>query len=474
MSTIIFDGIMKDYLVLERSWSLPAWAPIEREFLTVPGRPGAVQTEMRTGMRRFSLPVIIRSRNTVDKKRFVEDMAAWLIHLDDKPLIFSKYPNRTLYARVEGSPDFAQLWKFGEGTINFVCADPYEYGDTSIDFFLNGLATVRNTGSEAASPIYEIDVLEDITHLDIISDKSYIRIGEPAAAEQPVYERQTLVLSDTLKTLNGWSDVTDVDNGYVAGTMTATQSGFSASSFGTEIAPRKWQGPAKRRALPVPVENFQLIATVDLLNVGKQTGMIEIYCLDALGNTVAKIGIEDIMISVAEVQAKFQLGNVLGRKVQHYVTADYKPAWNDYKGVLRLFRDGNRFRPYFALVQPNGKHVWVSSSYVYTDVQEEYNAPITQIAIAIRKWPGTTEATIRVRDLKVWQLNDPAEGLPYLARAGDKIIIDTKDGSALLNGEPVKKDFFSDYFDLEPGHTTLLIKPSDKVQGKIIVQERFK
>lgn len=473
LSTFEFNGITKPYLVLERGWSLPAWAPIERDYLTIPGRKGGIQTEMRTGMRKFSLPVIIRSRNVIDKKQFIEDMGAWLIHEEAKPLTFSKYPNRKLYAQIEGAPDFEQIWNFGQGTINIVCSDPHEYGNENIDAFINGLVTVQNNGTASATPVYEIDVLDDITHLDIISDKNYIRIGEPAPIEEPVYERQTLIMSDTLKTLIGWSDVTDVDNGYVAGTMTATQAGFTATGFGTELSPRKWQGPAKRKSLPEPVQNFQMIATVELLNVSKQTGMIEIYLQDALGNTVAKVGIEDIMQSVAEIQAKFQLGNVQNRKVQYYRTADYKPAWNNYKGVLRLFRDGNRFRPYFGLVQPDGKHVWVASKYLYTDMNNEYNAAITQIVIAIRKWPGTEEATMRIRDLKVWRLNDPVEGLPYLARAGDKIIIDTKEGVTLLNGEQIKKDFFSDYFDLEPGQTTLLMQPQEKVSGKVIVTERY-
>lgn len=476
MSTFEFNGISKKYLVLERSWSLPGWAPVEREYLTFPGRAGGVPVETRTGMLRFPLPIIILANNTLEKQEFIEDMARWLIHEDEKPLKFSKYPNRTLLAQIEGAPDFGQMWATGEGILNIVCADPYTYGDVIPYDFINGAALIENKGSAPAAPIYEIDVLASTTHIDIIGDGAYTRLGDPASMEQPVYERQTLVLSDSLKTLIGWSDVVNVDNGYVAGTMSATQSGFTPTAYGAEISPRKWQGPAKVKSLPRPVKNFQMIATVELLNVGKQTGMIEIYCLDAFGNTVAKVGIEDIMQSVAEVQAKFQLGNVANRKIQHYRTADNKKAWNDYKGVLRLFRDGNRFRPYFGLVQPDGKHVWVSSDYMYTDAANAYSAEITQIQIAIRKWPGTTEATMRVRDLKVWELNDPAEGVPYLFGAGDKVVIDSKESEVLLNGEEREDlaDWFGDFFDLPPGYSTVLLQPTDKLSGKVIVPERYK
>lgn len=477
MSTFEFNGITKKYLELERNWSLPGWAPIEGEYLNVPGRAGGVQVDSRTGMLRFTLPIIIMSRNFTEKQEFIEEMARWLIHEEDKPLIFSKYPNRTLLAKIEGSPEFGQMWASGEGALSIVCADPYKYGEVIPYDFINGVAIIVNKGTAPAAPIYDFEVMENLTHIDIIADGEYTRLGDPASMEQPVYERQTLVMSDSMKTLIGWSDITDVDNGYVTGTMEATQSGFRASTFGEEVGPtRKWQGPSKVKSLPRPVKNFQLLAYVDLLNVGKQTGMIEIYCLDAFGNTVIKLGLEDVMQSISEIQAKFQLGNVSSRKIQHYRTADYKPAWNNYRGVLRVFRDANRIRPYFGLVRPDGKHDWVSSAYMYLDAAEEYLAEITQIQIAIRKWPNTVEADMWVRDLKVWELNDPIEGIPYMAQQGDKILIDSKESEVYLNGELREDlaDWFGDFFDLPPGHSTLLLQPADKLTGKVIVPERYK
>lgn len=477
MSTIIFNGIKKGYLKVARNWSLPAWAPIEREYLTIPGMAGGRSKKMQTGIRRFDIPIIIESTTLIEKEAFVEDMARWLIHEEAKPLKFTKYPNRTLFAQIEGAPDLPEMWMRGKGVISVVCSDPFKYGEEETVDFVEGAAIVNNQGSADAKPIYEFEVLEDLTHLDVYSDKAYIRVGEETPIDVPVYQRQTLLLHDSMKTLTGWTDVTDIDNGYVAGTMTATQTGFTATGFGTEQSPRRWQGPAKRRTIPNgPVQNLQLIATVDLLNVGKQTGMIEIYCKDAQGNTVIKVGIEDIMQSIAEIQAKFQLGNVSGRKVQYYRTADRKSAWNDYKGVLRLFRDGNHIRPYFGLVQPDGKHVWVSQQYVYTDEVGEYLAPISHVIVAIRKWPGTTEAIMRVRDLKVWRLNDPQEGIPVIASAGDKITIDTNDSSIRINGEERKdlKDFGASFFKLPPGNTVVLVQPAEKVVGKVRYREPYR
>ncbi|RAZ73634.1 distal tail protein Dit [Planococcus halotolerans] len=477
MSRLTFNGISKTYLKIARDWSLPGWAPIEREYLTVPQRAGGIPKRMQTGMRRFDIPIIIDSKTLIEKEAFVEDMAKWLIHEKAKPLVFSKYPNRTFFAEIEGAPVFSEMWMRGKGVISIVCSDPFKYGEERTVDFVDGAAIVNNEGSANAKPIYEFDVLGDLTHLDVYTDFAYIRAGEETPIDVPIYQQQTLLLNDSMKTLTGWTDVLNVDNGYVTGTMTATQTGFTPTSFGVEESPRNWQGPAKERTIPDgPVQNFQMRATVELLNVGKQTGMIEIYCMDVDGNTVIKVGIEDIMQSISEVQAKFQLGNIENRKVQNYRTADYKPAWNNYKGILRLFRSGNRIRPYFALVQPDGKYDWVSSNYVYTDDLGEYMAPISRIKVAIRKWPGTSEAVMKVRDLKVWRLNDPQEGVPIIASAEDKIVIDTNDSSIRLNGEERKdlKEFGASFFKLPPGSTAVLVQPFEKVVGKVRYKEPFR
>lgn len=473
--SILFNGIeLTDYIIPQEDSGRELMG---REITTiyVPGRAGSYVTGTRTPSRVIAQKVLVACDDAKELQKKLEELSG-ILHTElPVPLKFEDELDRTYFAMYAGAVPGYKKDGFYTATIQFMCSDPYKYADPIAFNFVNGDAIVQNNGTASALPIYEIDVFDNITLLDIVGPEKYIRLGEPAPIDTPNYERQTLLFHDAMKSLVGWTDVANVDNGYVTGSMVATQAGFEASSFGAEVPNRKWQGPAKRRTISNgPVQNFQMIATVELLNVGKQTGMIEIYCMDANGNTVAKVGIEDIMQSISEIQAKFQLGNVATRKVQHYRTADYKPAWNNYKGVLRLFRDGNRFRPYFGLVQPDGKHVWVSSDYMHVDAGNQYAAPITHIHVAIRHWPTTTPAVMRMRDLKVWRLNDPIEGTPYIAVAGDKIIIDVRNGLVLLNGEERDdlKDFFSDYFELPKGISVLRIEPFEKVSGKVIIQER--
>lgn len=448
----------------------------EIELITVPGRAGGLVTNKQVPVRYIHQEVLIACDDAEELRKKLEELNELLSTEEPVPLQFGDELDRTYFAIYSGASEGDEEGGFYNATITFLCEDPYKYGNSKTDHFTDGSVTVQNSGTAPVKPVYEFEVIDSITNLDIFSEEDgYMRIGEPAPIDEPVYERQTLILHDKLTNLLPWSVSPAADNGYVTGKMKATASGFMAEEFGAEVEPRKWQGPSVRRALPQAVQNFQMIVTVDMLNVGRKTGMIEVYLKDALGNTVAKVGIEDILQSVSQNQTKFQLGNVTNRKVANYRTADYKPAWNDYKGVLRLFRDGNRFRPYFGLVQPNGKHVWVSNNYLYTDIKNEYSAPITHIELAIRKWPGHPEATMRMRDLKVWRLNDQSTGLPSIATAGDIITIDTKESAIYINGEDRKdlKDFGSSFFGVPKGEKTILIQPADKVTGKVTYREPF-
>lgn len=449
-------------------------APIRRKSINVPGRPGAIPNGFDTDPRPIKVTVEIEAESKEDWLDKAEILAGFVIREEPVELEFESEPGRYYKAEFEGELDTRELNIYGQIDLNFICNDPHSYKREVAFNFVDGAASVAIGGTVPSKPIYEIDVLEDITHLDIFTNEHYLRFGKLAPIDEPVYERQTLVMTDNLTTLNGWSLATTVDNGYIAGAMQATPAGFVASNFGTAITPHKWQGPSVQKPLTQALQNFRIDIPIVLLNNAKNTGMIEVYLKDAQGNTVMKIGLEDIWYTMKRNQGKFQLGNVATRKVQHYRVPDYAPAWNDFRGMLRLYRDGNRFRPYFSIIDTKGKHNWVSSAYVYTDIAGEYLAPITSIQVAIRKFPGSGQADMRIDSIKVWRLNDPKAGVPIMAQKGQKIIIDSGAGVVLVDGEEREdlKDWFSDYFAIKPGSTTLLIQPADKVAGKIRIRER--
>lgn len=79
MSSFSFNNIRKDFVQIEKGWKRPAWAPVKRNFLSVPGYTGARLLNTQTEMRVLSIPVGIIVPECSDLETMKEEIAEWLI-----------------------------------------------------------------------------------------------------------------------------------------------------------------------------------------------------------------------------------------------------------------------------------------------------------------------------------------------------------------------------------------------------------
>lgn len=361
----------------------------------------------------------------------------------------------------------------GEIEFEMTMTDPVIAGPEITRHFEDGILEINNYGTVETPPVLEIEVLDDITHIDIISNDGTLRIGEAPEADTTVFEPLTKVLDLPLTSLNNWF-VANLDNGYVGGNMQASApKGMRPQTFGAAIIPHKYQGPAVRRSLPDPLQDLRIDIDVDLLNKAALTGMFELYALDASSNVVFVIGVEDVLVGSEQIRGKFQVGGASNRLHQFFAEPSNVRAWNNFKGTLRVHRRGNKITPYWALIDADGNHVWKYSSHSYTDTLDRNMAPITQIAIAMRGWPTTTFADMAARNLKVYRYNSAPEGVPVIASLGDKFIVDMENSHVLLNGEDYPEIAFgSNFFDIPSGKSLTMLHPSDKLNALMRYKER--
>ena len=474
-ATFEFDEETRAYLTIEKGWELPVFPSVQRTYIKVPGKDGELLESTEIDSRYIDVPVIIKASSFQEKEMIEEDLAKWLVRAEPKKLVFLKYPNREYMAVVEGDLKLGQSFKSTKGIIRFKVLESSKRGAGGQVSFVNGLATVNNYGNIKTPPVIDIDVLDDITHIDIISNDGVLRIGEAPEADVTVFEPLTKVLDLPLTSLNNWF-VANLDNGYVGGNMQASApKGMRPQTFGAAIIPHKYQGPAVRRSLPDPLQDLRIDIDVDLLNKAAQTGMLELYALDASSNVVFVIGIEDVKVGSDQVRGKFQVGGASNRLHQFFAEPSNVRAWNNFKGTLRIHRRGNRITPYWALIDADGNHVWKYSSHSYTDTLNRNMAPITQIAIAMRGWPTTTFADMAARNLKVYRYNAEPEGVPIIASLGDKFIVDMENSHVTLNGEDYPEIAFgSNFFDIPSGESTIMIEPSDKLSALMKYKERYR
>jgi predicted phage tail component-like protein len=467
--------------------SIEGRGPVQRTSSTVgvPSMDGAYFRRVQTDVRVLKVKFTIKAA-TLPELRYRMDVLNGLVNYDDpRPIRFSDEPTKTYFGVAVGDAEYDEVRSIGKGTLIFECYDPYKYGEEEHKAFYNGETTIVNEGNVDTKPRFETTVSQDLTHLDFIRKETgeYMRLGTPVSADAPTYVSEELLFTDDCTSTTGWSTAANVDNGYVAGSIVADGEGFYPELFGGAIQPYAWQGPAIKRGLGESLTDFKVSVKLENLNSQGTTGMIEVYMLDIDNRVVAKIGIEDIWRGAQKIQGKFQLGEADVDRYAHYREADQPGAWNDFDGVIELTRDSrsgsNIFKPYFGLIdKKTGKHVWVSSALTFTDYEGIYQREVTQVQIAMRKWPITDETSMKVKEVSVWRLNPaPSESsVPYLARAGDRLTIDHATEDILVNGKSIKhrKEFGANYFSIPPGVSEIVQSPSDAGITNVYWRSKFR
>ncbi|WP_156290792.1 distal tail protein Dit [Oceanobacillus salinisoli] len=470
MKSLTFNGIKKDWIYLLRGRTKPPFASVRRNLLTVPGMPGVHLQSSDVQPLPINQPVGFVIKDDKHALQLKDELASWLITDEPVPLEFDDEPGRTYFAIVQNTmDDFDKFAELRQGTIQFLCLDPYSYGPEQITTFTSDIETLTNEGTADADPIFELEVLTPITFAMIQNQNNeYMMIGRPVTADDIAYQPQTSILSDAMNSLVGWTDATYVDNGTISGTMATDTEGFYASDFGTGTG---WHGPAVKTSLTESLQDFNAQIHVENLNLSGGMGMIEVYFLDANENTVAKLGIEDAWKDVANMQAKFQLGNPADRH-QQYGQPAKASDWYDYRGIMRISREGQNFNAYFAVIK-DGKYKH-ARLFQFTDYENKYQAPIAQIQVAIRR-RSAEPTSMRVNHIYVNKINQEPNGVPYIADVGDIITLDHSTSEVLINGEYYEDIALgSDFFKLKQGENTLSVQPSNSFNTSAKYRERYK
>ena len=68
-SNFTFNKQRRDYLTVLRGRKRPAWAPVKRNLLTVPNRPGAYHKNTDVDIRTLEVPVRIKAEDIADLQK---------------------------------------------------------------------------------------------------------------------------------------------------------------------------------------------------------------------------------------------------------------------------------------------------------------------------------------------------------------------------------------------------------------------
>ncbi|HDR4908738.1 TPA: phage tail family protein [Bacillus cereus] len=485
MSSFTFNNICKDFIQIEKGWKRPAWAPLKRKFLSVPGYPGARLLTTETEMRVLPVPVGIIVPDGSDLETLKEEIAEWLITEKPVELVFDVTPDRTYLAVIDEDFDPEDFVALGKGTLNFVCPMPYKLGPTkTVEFEMDGrglIANIQNKGSVESNPIIEVEVTKPSTFLDVWNGTNYFRVGYPLKADQVPVERNQRVLWDEMGTTIGWTDVPKTEDMTGGGKFKSDGYRFMAEYLG-EPTVKGWHGCIAKKNIPQgPLQDFIMQAYVHINSYHwDQMGRVEIGLLDENSDYVARISMSDVQWEAEQNSGFASVGNSKkpGGQVLINEHGDHPDTWSNFRGRLWLARTGNRWEAYISKFILGTEIDDAERFVVWFDENNVNMNQVTQVQISISQFSNNMFCSqMSIDDLKIWKVNmNTQNNPPYIFDVGDKVVIDTERSLVTINGKSAinLKDIFSDYPVIHKGSNKLEIMPSTVGTAKVTYRERFR
>ena len=476
-----FNGETRDYLKVLRGRKRPAWAQRKLTLLTVPRKPGAYLQGVETSVREIEVPIGLVAESIGDLQKMKEDLAAWLVTDEPKELIFEDEPDRIYYAIVDETLDLEEIVRIGQGTIRFICPDPYKYGFEKEASFPSDVVSLNYEGTAPGDPVFELEVTDPVTFAVIQNqDEEYMMIGRPADVEQEVVDSRVLVLDERGDTLSSWMDSpTQVDSPYsnVDGQMGTDGTGIVPLDYGTGT---RWHGPALIKEIS-PIQDFEveMRCRVELTNVN-QTFRIEFYLFDEYFNVLGKMAVMDATVRYNDIVAEGRYGEYRGDRSNYLIySQNYSRKINHFHGLVRMRRIGQRFEFYVARLTDGVETPTHFDQFeeVWNDIGNQYQGRLKYVQIHIGKYADSGSALVpRINSIKVYELkNVTQDQTPYIAYPGDVITFDHQNSDILLNGESRMdlKQFGATFFKLKPGRNQFVVMPDNSFNVKVRFKERF-
>jgi len=198
-----FNGIASTTYLVENNVHHSILAPLAFRSLAVPGRAGVYEFGVNVGAREIAVDVTVKGSSQADLRSKVRTIASWLYQSSLKPLVFSDEPDKTYYARIAGSADLEQIVWTGQGTITFICPDPYADGATRSQTFSSG-ATITNIGTAKVFPVFTVNFSGSATYFKVMKGTQQVYVTKAFSVGNvlTIDNSKALVTADSLRIMD--------------------------------------------------------------------------------------------------------------------------------------------------------------------------------------------------------------------------------------------------------------------------------
>lgn len=443
--------------------------PISQNLLTVGGKAGAYDFGNQIGVRQIEIDIkiIMEEENTLPQ--LLEQLASWLYYDEPKKLVLGDNPNRYYMAKFTGDSDIKESFIVGEGTLTFICTEPYIYGlERTIlipPTYAGEELQIENTGNAETFPYMRFEITRDVTSFSVVAGDEFIDLGTPYDIDtQTPVNASPYILRDHLTTTNGWTNAPSVEEGTVQGTFEVYNNHYfcfrqANLDYGKGST---WHGAAMRKDLGSTVHNFDAYFYFYFkTQKPNELGRIQMTLLDVNGNMVGRVEVSDASVGQRRLKFRawmYKAGGTGGRLIGHKIFSSKHHTLNGY---MRIRRNGRYFIVELCN-QVKGKYKRIYYNKFF-DKGKHYQTNIAKVQIHTGAYSTYTPAYMEARNVVIisHDVTVNENEIPLILQAGDVLEIDNATGAILKNGIPFYQYLnpASTFIKLEKGINGIVISP---------------
>ncbi|EGQ0321672.1 phage tail protein [Staphylococcus pseudintermedius] len=460
------------------------------QYNEVLGRPGGVLSHIKESVRTIEVNLLIDAYGTGRTlEDIVDEVVSWLTTNEPVPLIFDREPDKIYYAMTTGGLDPSYFVTFAKVKANFVCLDPYKYAvNGNQNTAISDAVSVVNAGTADTPIIVEARALQNSNYYMISKgDEDYFMIGDDDL-DKPLKDYSPSILSDEFKSLTGWSKIGSgqiqdtIFGGIVGGSfkLEKNKEGFEVSTFpeGAE-----WVGAQYKRGFSKALKDFKIIVKAVIYQKSKGAGKIAYHLYDTDNRLLATLGY--INSSGGEPNGKFifNLFNQSGDQIKIFEARNV-PLINKMDTLI-IYLSLERISDVFNLKvwlfdhdkDPKRTRPLQIVNKTYRDGGNFYQRQVASVSVYEAK-NNKINKMMKMHALGIYlfeKLPKPIGARDMIIKKGDLISIDMSTKNVLVNEESFlsEKTFGSDFFNVDKGHTELVINPPGIFDTTVKWQDRF-
>ena len=474
---------------MTRGRNKPPFASVQRNIVKVPGVKGGYLQNSEVDTLVISQPIAFKIDDDEDNLRKMDELKQWLITDNVAPLEFPDEPGRIYYAVVQNTIEDLQRIAnspLKEGTIQFLCPEPYAFGVEQPRKFESSELTVINNGNEETFPTFEVTATSDLTYLQITNqDSEYMMIGKPMSIDDLVVDPSPIVKASAMGDINEWTTVGVLapEGGVIDGTFGSDGDLFSPSNYGTTSTdPAKpWHGPGLRLDLNNPIQDFLVEVSFSFrANSAEEVGREELYLIGTNETFIGKLAIKDIYTSTSDPVGEVRIGDLENGQMIVSGNGYMKRSYDQFYGKLWIKREGKTITGQIGEFVKGELKNRMNPDKPFEDESGSFQTQLTAVQVHAGRYKGLTPITRNfIHQVTIRELVPVTNGyIPLIARTGDVITIDHQNSKYLINGEPPNvatqnKDFGATYFPLKKGENKLYTFPVGAFDTRLTYRERY-